>query len=87
MKLLLVFVIIELAVKAEVLKIKCFEEKGKSKNIQFYHLAKSEATFFTAFIHTLAVLAVTTFNRHHILPVDDLYEKYLFLVLSVFTTV
>ena len=77
-KLLLVFVIIELAVKAEVLKIKCYEEKRQSTKIKFYHLAKSEATFFTAFIHTLAVLAVTTLNRHHILPVDDLHEKHLF---------
>ena len=54
------------------------KEKRHSKNIKFYHLAKSEATFFTAFIHTLAVLAVTTLNRHHILPVNDLHEKHLF---------
>ena len=55
------------------------KKKRQSMNIKSYHLAKSEATFFTAFIHTLAVLAVTTLNRHHILPVDDLHEKHLFL--------
>ena len=51
------------------------KKKRQSMNIKSYHLAKSEATFFTAFIHTLAMLAVTTLNRHHILPVDDLHEK------------